>query len=327
MTFSFTTSGEDPKESYFIDLSQCASILNRRFYRQGLNWAVSGFKFLTSQGATGQISVSKLPNTWVMSNAWEKGFRSWMQMNKDALEEAPSVKPKFLDFKIYMNEDHYSNGFGKNLLPISSATLASAVQVATPGEWESSKLRIPVGVAAPGDTTEREIMAVGPNFGVAGNVAVVSLIDGYAASRGLPNIQDPNTPGDADDATGLYPDNWMSALQSDGTEQEAAVLTDLTSENNTAPYPFENGPNQAGGTFADTMYPGGANQLSTLQIHDSEFLTSTTVGGTTHLKGGNFPCGLVCLNLGAYDGTTLYMQVDLVPGNHRGYLAEPMTEM
>ncbi len=27
-------------EQFFIDLSQCASLVNRRFYRQGINWAV-----------------------------------------------------------------------------------------------------------------------------------------------------------------------------------------------------------------------------------------------------------------------------------------------
>ena len=34
----------------WIDLSQVASIVNRRFYRQGLNWAVAGFKLLSSSG-------------------------------------------------------------------------------------------------------------------------------------------------------------------------------------------------------------------------------------------------------------------------------------
>ena len=35
-----------------IDLSQVASLVNRRFYRQGINWAVAGFKF-TATGGTG----------------------------------------------------------------------------------------------------------------------------------------------------------------------------------------------------------------------------------------------------------------------------------
>ena len=55
-----------------------------------------------------------------------------------------------------------------------------------------------------------------------------------------------------------------------------------------APYPFEND-----GVNLDTMYPGGANQLVGLQIHSIENVTGTTIGGTTRIKGGNFPCGLM----------------------------------
>jgi hypothetical protein len=39
--------------SFTCDLSQIASIMNRRFYRQGLNWAVAGFK-LNFSGCSGK---------------------------------------------------------------------------------------------------------------------------------------------------------------------------------------------------------------------------------------------------------------------------------
>ena len=84
MMFNFSVPISDPPESTttkFIDLSQCASLLNRRFYRQGINWAVSGFKFLTGADSTGIITIQKLPETWIMSNSWEKGFRNWQRMN------------------------------------------------------------------------------------------------------------------------------------------------------------------------------------------------------------------------------------------------------
>ena len=89
----------------YIDLSQCASLINRRFYRQGLNWAVSGFKFVIVPAVAGnvaqaRVAIAKLPSTWIMSNSWEKGFRAWDKMNKEALEATGSVKPRILDFKI-----------------------------------------------------------------------------------------------------------------------------------------------------------------------------------------------------------------------------------
>ena len=77
------------------------------------------------------------------------------------------------------------------------------------------------------------------------------------------------------------------------------------------------------------MYPGGETQLAGLQIHDVEYLTATTIGGTSRLKGGMFPCGLLNLQVqNTGDSTmTVSLLLDLVPGSHRGYLATPMTEM
>jgi hypothetical protein len=156
----------------------------------------------------------------------------------------------------------------------------------------------------------------------------VSLIEGYAASRGLPDIRDPNTPDDASDADGALPQNWMAALNNEGISQDAAVIEDMITENNEAPYPFENGTNPAGGTFADTMYPGGANNPTgggTLELHDFATVSSTTVGQKTTLRGGTFQCGLIKIS----NDTDKAMDVliHLVPGNHRGYLAMPMQEV
>ncbi len=304
----------------FVDISQIASLANRRFYRQGLNWAVSNIKLFKSapqETGAASVSVSKLPNTWVMSNAWHKGFASWQRMNREALEEAESVRPKFLDFKVYANDEHHAAGFAANLLPQSDIAVT-----AIPGEWESSKYRIPVGPANPGQTSDREVIAVGASFPGAGasGINAVSLIEGYAASRGLPNVLDPNAPDDADDVVGTTPENWMSALFNDGTEQTQGVLADMIDENNIAPYPFEND-----GVNIDTMYPGGANQLTGLQVHDATFFNAGTFANVINLKGGNFPCGL--MKFGNNTDGIVDVLLQLVPGPHRGYLAMPMQDM
>jgi len=310
----------------YCDLSQIACLINRRFYRQGINWAVAGFKVLTGEVTPGNpligaVTVEKLPNTWTMSNSWEKGMRAWSKMNREALAEAPSVRPKFLDFKIYADEEHHAAGYGANLLPLASSGLAIA------GEWVPSKYVVPNTAGAVGAVNNFEIIATGASYpgGGASGLNAVSLIEGYASSRGLPNIEDPNTPDDAGDASGTTPQNWMSALFNEGTNQDDQVITDMITENNEAPYPFEND-----GTHTDTMYPGGANQLSGLQIHDSSFYGATTIAGTTRLKGGNFPCGLIKFThqtAATSEAHNVVIIIDLVPGNHRGYLCEPMTEM
>ncbi len=357
LTFNFATfitnsrTGEQPVGTYYIDLSQVASLVNRRSYRQGLQWAVKSIKIASTVmtdglnysyppvAPSGVIAVSKLPSTWVMSNAWEKGFRAWNAQQKEALENgSESLKPKYMDFKIHMDEQHIIESFGNNLLPTCMVHGVSGPRFgnqATAGEWVSSVVVTPEGDGAnPSDTNEYEIMATGPNFGVTGTAYRVSLIDGYAASRaiGANAFDDPNRPADMTDASGFYPDNWLQAMTNQGTTQDDDVLTNLSTDNNIAPYPFEND-----GTNTDTMYPNSGNQLNGLEPHAWEPITSTTIGGMTYIGGGTFPCGLIRLDIQNFDessgadGSSNVMrnliQVELVPGEHKGYLCESMVEM
>ncbi len=212
LTFATSSVTAGNTGTYYIDLSQVASLVNRRFYRQGIQWAVANFKLKSLQ--SGSVQIGKLPNTWVMSNAWEKGFRAWQQMNKNALEEAPSAKPKFLDFKIYADAEHHAAGYGANLLPSDYTGV-----VYSAGEWEPSKFVIP-RTDGSDQANNREILAVGANYpgiSASSGLNAVSLIEGYAASRALPDIEDPNTPDDMDNAAGGTPQNWQAALFNDGT--------------------------------------------------------------------------------------------------------------
>ena len=113
-------------------------------------------------------------------------------MNNNALQESQSVKPKFLDFKIYADDAHHSAGFSANLLPIGDQG-----SLFIDGEWSPSKYVY--GTAGAGVATQ-EVLAVGSNFPGAGasGLDAVSLIEGYAASRALPQTRDPNTPYDRD---------------------------------------------------------------------------------------------------------------------------------
>jgi len=323
LTFQFSVPAGGSVNDYTLDLSQCASLVNRRFYRQGINWAVSGFKMLTSS-QTGTIAIKKLPDTWIMSNSWEKGFRTWQRLNSEAADESESIRPRFLDFKVYADASHHLAGVGANLLPGNLEPTFVPIQ---PGTWDYSKMIIPKTDGTDG-VSQREIIAVGANYPGAAPASLhnaVSLIEGYAASRALPNMADPNMPDDASSVDIVAAQNWMQATFNQGTDQSHEVLEDLILENNIAPYPFEND-----GAHFDTMYPNGANQLPGLQVHDFEFITGTTVGGTTRMKGGMFPCGLVRVTAQNDDDVSsmsVIMQVDLVPGNHRGYLCEPMTDM
>jgi len=309
--FGFTTAT--------ADLSQLASLMNRRFYRQGLNWAVAGFKVRIVGSGQGSVLVKKLPTTWTFANSWTKGFKTWTEMNKKALDDAESVSGRFLDFKIYADSIHHNSGFVSNLLP------NDGVATATPGEWIPSEIRVP-NTAAPGTTTGFELVGVGDNYpgaSAATGLNAVSLIQGYANSRALPLQEDPNVPQEMVDAGGVTPENWMSALHNEGITQTSEVLFDVQAYDQ-PPYPYEND-----GTAVTTMYPGGGTQLPNLLVHDVTDLTATTISGTSYLKGGNFPCGLIRFDVQNTqpEVLNLVLLIDLVPGTHRGYMAESMLEM
>lgn len=319
MTLTFATP-DTVGGAYTIDLSQAASIANRRFYRQGINWAVASVKVYSLK--SGSVGLYKLPTTWVMANAWKKGFESWMKSMREALQESQSTAGRFLDFKVYADSIHHQAGFGANLMPTASLGIN-----ATPGEWLPAKV-VTDNTAPSPSANQFEVKAVGGNYGGVGasGLQAVSLIDGYSASRALPSESDPNTPADAVDIADPTPENWMTAMITENVGMTDARVTDAL-EYDLPPYPFE-----GDGTATDTHYPGGPNQMQGLEYHDVAQLVSYSGGanqsiGTQILKGGNFPCGLMRFVWTPAEAANLLIQVNLVPGAHRGYLCEPMGDM
>ncbi len=156
-TMLFNLAGQG---SHTIDLSQNACLLNRRFYRQGLNWAVAGFTFVTQAEKTGTISVAKVPDTWVTRNSWVKGFKVWQELNKQALETTESVESRYTDFKVYMDKVHHAAGSGANAI----AMMGDPATALTKGDWDYSVFAVQDSSSATGATDEREAIWVGANY-------------------------------------------------------------------------------------------------------------------------------------------------------------------
>ena len=123
MRLNFRIASISPDFTGYIDISECVSRLNRRFYRQGLNWAVGNIRLTTLAAQStivgAQSYVSSLPHTWTVANAWMKSYSLWKRQQDDALAESESHEAagRFRDFKIFMEEGHH---IGANLLaPIS----------------------------------------------------------------------------------------------------------------------------------------------------------------------------------------------------------------
>lgn len=296
----------------YCDLSQIASILNRRFYRQGLQWAVQGFTLHTFASA-GVMEISRIPSTWTAANGWKKSMEAWNRQQMEAIEAAgaESAVARFRDFKIFADPLHVSNGYADNLMPgIKDATpLTPGWQVAIPGDWEPSQIVVPNvdGVTIAPAEYLLHMCGINNNAGVSRGI-----IEGYADSRAFPQSPDPVSPPIPSGA------NWLRDMFDVGNDS-SLITENATDNNDELPY------NQVN-------YPGGEVQLPGMDFHDAINITSTTVGGKSTAKGGIFPCGLIKLKysatLGAVgDDYLSVLQIHLVPGSARGYMTEPMQEM
>jgi hypothetical protein len=300
LQFLVTGTGEDKNET--IDLSQCASMLNRRFYRQGLEWAVAGFTLFSQTGTSGGVLVSKLPDTWMCDNGYTKAYHAWKDQQDEAIADSnsESAVARYRDFKIHMDATHVAAGFAANLLPVG---LTAGVNT---GEWEHSQIVLPnFAPDASGSTVDPQEYAlhmVGANL--IGGVSR-GIIDGYADSRSYPQSPDPVST----DIGG--PGNWMRMMSDDGNDT-SEIVDNAVDTNDDLPYD-------------QVEYPGGTNLLPGLQLHDSANITPTTVGGKTSISGTNFKAGLIRINHFLTDGGQVALLLHLVPGSHRGYLAEDMT--
>lgn len=296
-------------DAIYTDISQMASVVNRRFYRQGLNWAVSGFRCNQKGGTTaGRFQIEKLPETWVMSNAWHKAFSMWKKQQDEVMDdyEGQSAIAKFRDFKIFMDGPHVTAGFLANTKPIQPGGDAF-----TMGEWDPSQIVIPNDDEDAGgsDTLPVEyfLHMVGSNYGPSSLSR--GMISGYQQSRSYPQSPDPVAPAQDNGF------NWMRDMFNVGNNNPE-VAANASDNNDELPYP-------------QVDYPGGTTQAPVLQLHAHTDLFApadgvTMVDNSFFMPGTQVPCGL--LKFSNQTDQVIEVFIDLVPGHHRGYLCEPMQE-
>ncbi len=303
LTLKFTIASA---QTEILDISQCASICSRRFYRQGLNWAVSGFtlRSLIAPENSGTVTIKKIPNTWIASNSWHKAYAHWKAQQDDALKEAGgmSARAKYRDFKIHANVEHVAAGFGANLLPVDSNGANFL-----PGEWQASQIVVPNIVPdASGsivDPDEYFLHMVGANANGPGTSR--GIISGYMNSRAYPQSPDPVSPFIHND------DNWFQQMDDVGNDN-LEIIQNATDVNDDLPY------NQI-------QYPGGDLNAPHLElVHETTMIPG--VGTTTRqLTGTNVPCGLIEITNDS--PSSLDVVIHLVPGASRGYLTQNMQDM
>lgn len=313
MSFVFQEAG-----THYVDLAQCLSYMNRKLYRQGMEYAIQDIEVFGQLDSDSTVTIQRPVKGWAVANAWVKGFKHWLAMENDTLREAgaSSLKGKYSDFKIAFDKDHDTSA---NLLPANWLTPAQALALdsTVQYDWEYSKVVIPVdgGSSAP---LEPELHLVG-----ADDTTSRSLVFNYALSRSRPQAIDPNTinsppataPGVTVDTGGIY-----SMMEDDGDINEE-VLENAMWYNQEPPYLI-------GNDSAFEFYPGGQSLALASSTTQDILVIRGGASGVSSDNSGPFTtyCGLLKFIVSA-DAVGSAMIIRMAPGAYNGALARPMQDV
>ena len=141
--FNFETPGgkSEIKGTYYVDLMQVHSLVNRVFARQGNNVLVDSIEIGVRTGGSYTCSILRLPQHWSLVNAWEKGMALWMKQQRETAVEAglESTYARYRDFKVHFDSGH---DFANNLIP-QGYFLDDGASTFDTYEWMASQVVIP----------------------------------------------------------------------------------------------------------------------------------------------------------------------------------------
>ncbi len=306
--FELHTAGNaDTPVNQYIDLAQCSSLVNRRFYRQGYQWAVAQCE--TISDVSTKTEIRRLPETWVCANAWVKAFSSWRASRDQVLDDQPSLVSKYSDFKVFYDPTHQAAGVAGNRLPEPFASPPSVFGMDESYEWAHAEIEIP-NDPVPGTTS-------GYNLHMLGDSTATSkgIIHGYAMSRARPTQEEPNIP---------QPGGWMLELFDVGDNLDE-IRQDIADENDEPPYLVGT---QVGVNVSQEFYPGGMH-VGGEQTEAFMITRAGTALAQSFAPAFTAPLGLLKVQsqFSGDNPDTFLLRVTLMPGDYKGVMARPMQGM
>ena len=270
-------------DSVYIDTARIASLLNRKLVRQGQLFRIRNLRAYTNDTSpNATLKVGVIPTTWVTRNAWVKAKALWDKMNAMAAEDVSgtAIYPKYHDFKVHMEYNHYSENTGsadEDLVPRDFFD-----NEINSGEWKYSLF------ADSGSTSdEYQIHMMGDHQGSSGAWTSVGLIQAYAESRTYPKTNVTTHDQDMIDAIELSP--WARLFGDD--DQTTEVIQNLQDLNDSPPYDPDT---YIGGTTFPQPSVVGFGRIQTLNNTNGTSVSSLC---PTFIA----PCGLIRIEI---DGET-----------------------
>jgi len=299
----------------YVDSFKSLSQVNRKLIRQGHQLAIGSveFGFFADPNTVSVVELRALTagNSWIVHNSFTKGFALWNEMQSLVLDDNPSVKGTWRDFKVQLETAQTT---GNTLAALDGDGNTYTGTGSSPnGEWSYSTYVMPQHAvnAATGDPLPAEeftAVLVGDDSGTK-----KSLVKAYADSRATVQFTDPNVPAD-------FSGSFFNLLTDSGS-QEPELADVIEGENDQPPYDYDEYPG------ADVIAPAA-------------ILQSFGVASVGHPK-GTLPgfmaeCGLIKFEVRARDQngaeitnlglalSELRIKVNYVPGTNRGLMMDKM---
>ena len=296
---SFECSGGSTQ---FIDIAKALSAINRKFYRQGVYYYVNSVEVYNNE--TGVVDLHVAPDTWVTKNAWNRGFQLFQKMNSMVDPPISGIgRPKYHDFKIYLNSTHKQTS---SLNPVLHGINGTNHTEEIPAEWAYSQF---VSADSDGDMTDPStinqeadnffVHLLGGHIGSPTNWESVGLVKSYGESRTTVPAEQPND----------YPvditDPLMNIFDFSSEEQMNDIIQNLRDDNDATPY-------------AIASYVG--ERSYSLQ-HVARIGTEVGVGRVGRASGFCAPFGLICVDPHGVS-TDFRVVLNLAQGTYHGVYAE-----
>ena len=284
----------DGNSTQFIDIGKALSLVNRKFYRQGVYYYVNSVEIYNNE--TGVVDLHTIPDNWVSKNAWNRGFQLYQKMNA-LVDDVSSVgRPKYHDFKVFMNALHSTTGS----TPPALHGINAAMTTINSDDWVYS-----VFTSADDDqdgtanADEFTVHMLGGHSGSSNNWSTVGLIKSYGESRNTVSLDTP------EDGNIVVTDPMMNIFDFSSEEQMNDIVENLQNDNDNPPYDFN-------------LYVG---ESSNNMQHVARIGTEVGVGRVGRASGFCAPMGLICVDPHGVN-TAFRVVLNLAVGTYHGVYAE-----
>jgi len=287
LTYTFTPSSG--AATVDIDLAKDLSAVNRRLYRQGMQYYVSHVSLARGDTGISAMSVKTAGDTWMVHNAWKKGFKLWRSQLNEVEDVMPGLQGKWSDFKVELDDNSGT----------ALTSIAGDGGAISPDEWNYSNY------VWDDDGTERS-----PTFCLLGSTAVntkIGLVQEYHISRAQVQSE-PALVADASDSI------FAKSL---GTDEMSDTLIDLVeTESDNAPYDMNE--MVGGDTVADAPF------TQDFIVANFQAGRAMTTGFTAECGLMRVEVASVNADASGASDVAHIIQVHLAPGPYKGVMASPM---